>query len=188
VNNDIEVLSPDWLEEMVGHALEPEVGCVGAKLFYPNGTIQHGGIVTGLLGGAGHSDKHAPRGATGYLDRLVTVREVSAVTGACLVVRRNLYEDLGGLDEETFGIAFNDVDFCLRAAAAGYRNIWTPFAELIHHESVSRGQDLRDRTKARRLAAELAALQGRWGLRLLADPYQSPHLDTHSETFGIRVS
>jgi O-antigen biosynthesis protein len=188
VNNDIEVVSSDWLEEMVGHALEPDVGCVGAKLLYPDGTIQHGGIVTGLLGGAGHSDKHAPQGAAGYLDRLVTTREVSAVTGACLIVRRSLYEVLGGLDEETFGIAFNDVDFCLRAAAAGYRTIWTPFAELIHHESVSRGHDLRDRAKARRLATELSALQSRWGPRLLADPYHSPHLDPHSEAFGIRVS
>ncbi|HEX2136850.1 MAG TPA: glycosyltransferase family 2 protein [Microvirga sp.] len=188
LNNDVEVLAEDWLEEMVGHAVEPEVGCVGAKLYYPNRTLQHAGIVTGLLGGAGHSDKHAAQAARGYLDRLVTVREVSAVTAACLVVRRALYEELGGLDEDVFRIAFNDVDFCLRAAAAGYRNVWTPFAEMIHHESISRGYDLKDRSKARRLAAELAALHDRWGLRLLSDPYHSPHLALDSEAVAVRTS
>jgi GT2 family glycosyltransferase len=103
-------------------------------------------------------------------------------------VRRNVYDELGGLDADAFKIAFNDVDFCLRAAAAGYRNVWTPFAELLHYESVSRGQDLRNRTKARRLAVELAALQDRWGARLLSDPYFSPHLDLTSESGGIRTS
>jgi GT2 family glycosyltransferase len=188
LNNDIEVLAEDWLTEMVGYAVEPDVGCVGAKLYYPDRTLQHGGIVTGLVGGAGHSDKHAPPDARGYLDRLVTAREVSAVTGACLVVRRELYDEIGGLDEEAFSIAFNDVDFCLRVAAAGYRNVWTPFAEMIHHESVSRGHDLMDRGKARRFAAELAALQVRWGPRLLSDPYHSPHLDPRSETARPRTS
>jgi GT2 family glycosyltransferase len=188
LNNDIEALAEDWLDEMVGYALDPAIGCVGAKLYYPDGTIQHAGIVTGLLGGAGHLDKRSPGRERGYLDRLVTVRNVSAVTGACLVVRRNIYEQLGGLDEEAFGIAFNDVDFCLRAEAAGYRNVWTPFAELIHHESVSRGHDLHDRAKAARLALELAALEGRWGLRLMTDPYYSPHLERRSEAGGIRVS
>jgi GT2 family glycosyltransferase len=187
VNNDIEVMSPDWLDEMVGYALEPRVGCVGAKLYYPNGTLQHASVVVGLSGGAGHIDKHSAGAARGYLDRLVTVRNVSAVTAACLAVRKDVYEKVGGLDEALFKVAFNDVDFCLKVAAAGYVNVWTPFAELIHHESISRGDDLRDRAKARRFAGELSALQERWGQRLYFDPYFSPHLDWQAETGGIRI-
>ena len=186
VNNDIEVVSEDWLGEMVGYVLEERVGCVGAKLYYPDGTVQHGSVVVGLSGGAGHIHKHADRTSGGYLDRLVTVQNVSAVTAACLVVRKSVYEEVGGLDETLFKVAFNDVDFCLKVAAAGYFNVWTPFAELIHHESVSRGNDLKDRAKARRFASELAALQERWGRRLIFDPYFSPHLDWHSEEGGIR--
>lgn len=189
LNNDIEVMGEeDWLDEMVGYACTPGIGCVGAKLYFPNGTIQHSGIVTGLRGGAGHSDKNAAPDARGYLDRLVTVRDVSAVTAACMLVRRDVYEKVGGLDEEAYKVAFNDVDFCLRVIDAGYRNVWTPFAELIHHESISRGHDLRDPAKARRFATELATLHDRWGLRLLSDPYFSPHLDLRSEAVTIRTA
>jgi GT2 family glycosyltransferase len=188
VNNDIEVIAEDWLGEMVGYAIEPRVGCVGAKLYYPDGTLQHGTVVVGLSGGAGHIHKHAPRSAPGYLNRLVTVQNVSAVTAACLVVRKSVYEEVGGLDQTLFKVAFNDVDFCLKVAAAGYLNVWTPFAELIHHESVSRGNDLKDRAKARRFAAELAALQDRWGQRLYFDPYYSSNLDWQTECGGIRIA
>jgi GT2 family glycosyltransferase len=188
VNNDIEVLAEDWLSEMVGYAVDPRIGCVGAKLFYPDGTLQHGSVVVGLGGGAGHAHKHAPREAAGYLDRLRTVQNVSAVTAACLVVRKSVYDEVGGLDEKVFKVAFNDVDFCLKVGRAGYRNVWTPFAELIHHESVSRGNDLLDRAKARRFTKELAALQERWGTRLLFDPYYSPHLEWQTERVGIRIA
>jgi GT2 family glycosyltransferase len=188
VNNDIEVIAEDWLREMVGYAVDERIGCVGAKLYYPNGTLQHGSVVVGLGGGAGHVHKHAPRDVPGYLDRLTTVQNVTAVTAACLVVRKTVYEEVGGLDETVFQVAFNDVDFCLKVARAGYRNVWTPFAELVHHESVSRGDDMKDRVKARRFAGELAALQDRWGTALMFDPYYSPHLEWQTESVGIRLA
>lgn len=186
LNNDVEIIDPGWLDEMVGLASRPEIGCVGAKLYYPDGTIQHAGVVTGPGGGAGHGHKQAPGGARGYLDRLVTVTNVSAVTGACLAVRADLYRAVGGLDESVFAVAFNDVDFCLKVAAAGYRNVWTPFAEMIHHESVSRGKDLTPEG-ARRFAREVAALQQRWSVRLLRDPYYSPHLTMDGEGYALRT-
>ena len=186
LNDDIEVVDPGWLEEMVGLAANPGIGCVGAKLTYPDGTLQHGGVATGPGGGAVHGHKHAPRAIAGYLDRLVTVTNVSAVTAACLAVRRDVYDEVGGLDETEFRIGFNDVDFCLKVASAGYRNVWTPFAELVHHESVSRGKEVTLR-KARRFAAEKAALRRRWGFRLLMDPYYSPHLSMDEEMYAPRT-
>lgn len=186
LNNDVEIVDPGWLEEMVGLASRPEIGCVGAKLYYPDGTVQHGGVVTGPGGGAGHGHKGAPRAAAGYLDRLVTVTNVSAVTAACLAVRAEVYREVGGFDEASFAVAFNDVDFCLKVAAAGYRNVWTPFAELVHHESLSRGKDAKPEA-ARRFAGEVAALQRRWSVRLLRDPYYSPHLTMDGEDYAIRT-
>ena len=186
INNDIEVLDPSWLDEMVGWALRPGVGCVGAKLFYPDGRLQHGGVVTGIAGAAGHRCKRAPRGAAGMLDELLTVNEVSAVTAACLLVRKAIYLDVGGLDEAAFAVAYNDVDFCLKVLRAGYRNLWTPFATLLHHESVSRGRDLSPAT-AERFNRENLALRLRWADRLLADPYYSPNLTLDAETGAIRT-
>jgi GT2 family glycosyltransferase len=186
LNNDVEVIDPGWLDEMVGLASRSEIGCVGAKLYYPDGTIQHAGVVTGPGGGAGHGHKHASREAKGYLDRLVTVTNVSAVTGACLAVGSDVYRAVGGLDECNFAVAFNDIDLCLKVAAGGYRNVWTPFAEMIHHESVSRGKDLTSEG-ARRFAREVTALQQRWSVRLFGDPYYSPHLTMDGEDYGIRV-
>lgn len=186
VNNDIEVLDPLWLHEMVGLALQPGVGCVGAKLYYPDGRLQHGGVVTGVGGAAGHRNKRAGRDAAGMLDALVTVNEVSAVTAACLVVRKAVYDEVGGLDAGTFAVGYNDVDFCLKVVAAGYRNLWTPFAELTHHESVSRGRDLGPKTMER-FNREVLALRLRWGERLPDDPYSSPNLTLDAEDGGIRV-
>jgi GT2 family glycosyltransferase len=186
LNNDVEIIEPGWLSEMVGLASRPDIGCVGAKLYYPDGTIQHAGVVTGPSGGAGHGHKHAPRRARGYLDRLATVTNVSAVTAACLAVRADVYWEVGGLDENALRVAFNDVDFCLKVAAAGYRNVWTPFAELIHHESVSRGKDI-DAKSAKRFAGELDTLQRRWSFRLIRDPYYSPHLTMDGEDYAIRT-
>jgi len=185
VNNDIEVVHDGWLEEMVALALRAETGCVGAKLLYGDGRIQHAGIVIGLGGVAGHGHRFARADDPGYLGQLQVAHEVSAVTAACLVIRRAVFEAVGGFDE-TLAVAFNDVDFCLKVRAAGYRNIWTPLAELIHHESVSRGRDLMP-AKARRFAAEHATVQRRWGRALLDDPYYSPHLTREREDFSLRL-
>ena len=184
INNDIEVTREDWLDEMVALAMRPETGCVGAKLLYPDGRIQHGGIMLGVYTLAGHAHRFAPADAPGYLDRLSTVQNVSAVTAACLLVRKQIFDQVGGLDEN-LAVAFNDVDFCLKVGAAGYRNVWTPFAELTHHELVSRGRDFTP-AKARRFADEYATMQQRWGAQLLNDPYYSPHLTFDAEDFSLR--
>jgi O-antigen biosynthesis protein len=186
INNDIEVITPDWLSEMVGHACRPEIGCVGAKLYYPNNTIQHAGVIIGLWGVAGHTYKHFPRCATGYGNGLLVVQNCSAVTAACLLVRRSIYEQVGGLDERNLPVSFNDVDFCLKVRRAGYRNLWTPYAELYHHESVSRGRDDTPEKKARELR-EIAYMKATWAAELAHDPCYSPHLTRHREDFSINL-
>ena len=185
INNDIEVTDENWLGEMVALAVEPKTGCVGAKLLYPDGRLQHAGVVIGLGGVAGHAHRFARADDPGYLGRLRAVHEVSAVTAACLVIRREVFDAVGGLDEG-LTVAFNDVDFCLKVRAAGYLNVWTPFAELVHHESVSRGRDLTP-AKAKRFADEYAAMQRRWGAQLLNDPYYSPHLTYDREDHSLRL-
>ncbi len=186
VNNDIEVISPDWLTEMVSLALRPGTGCVGAKLYYPNDTIQHAGVIVGLGGVAGHSHKTFERKARGYFGRLMVTQNVSAVTAACLVVRKAVYEEVGGLDEENLKVAFNDVDLCLKVSAAGYFNVWTPFAELYHHESVSRGSE-DDPVKRARFKAEVMFMKSKWGAALTADPHYSPHLTLKYEDYSINA-
>jgi GT2 family glycosyltransferase len=185
VNNDIEITNGEWLAEMVALAMRPETGCIGAKLLYPDGRIQHAGVTIGLGGVAGHTHRFARADDPGYLGRLRAVHEVSAVTAACLLIRRDVFDAVSGFDEE-LTVAFNDVDFCLRVRAAGYRNLWTPFAELIHHESASRGHDYTP-AKARRFAHEYATMQRRWGAELLGDPYYSPHLTYDREDFSLRL-
>ncbi len=174
VNNDVEVISPDWLERMVQHAARPGVGAVGAMLYYPDDTIQHAGVVVGLGGVAGHAFAHAPRGAPGDHGRASLAHAVSAVTAACLLVRRDVYLEAGGLDE-SLQVAFNDIDFCLKLLDLGYRNVWTPFAELYHHESASRGAEDTPE-KQRRFQREVEAMQARWHRRLPADPSYNPNL------------
>jgi O-antigen biosynthesis protein len=178
VNNDIEVISTDWLREMASQACRPEIGAVGAMLYYPNDTIQHAGVVLGVHGVAAHLYAGQPKGFPGHGARALVAQELSAVTGACLLVRKCVYEQVGGLDE-SLRVAFNDIDFCLRVKAAGYRNIWTPFAELYHHESATRGQEDTDEKKAR-FADEVALMQGRWGNLLLNDPAYNPNLSLES--------
>jgi GT2 family glycosyltransferase len=185
VNNDIEVTDGAWLSEMVALAARPETGCVGAKLLYPDGRIQHAGVVVALGGVAGHAYRLAPGDEPGYLGHLRAVHEVSAVTAACLLVRRKVFEAVGGLDEG-LTVAFNDVDFCLKVRAAGYCNLLTPFATLVHHESASRGSDLTP-AKARRFADEYATMQRRWGADLLNDPYYSSHLTYDREDYSLRL-
>jgi GT2 family glycosyltransferase len=175
LNNDLEIIAPQWLTAMVRHAMRPDVGAVGAKLYYPNGRIQHGGVVLGLLGIANHAHQFLPRGHGGYFGRLQVVQNVAAVTGACLVVRRELYREVGGLDATNLPVAYNDIDFCLRLRAAGYRTVWTPEAELLHYESVSRGRDSTGANRTR-LDRESAFMRQRWGALLEHDPYYNPNL------------
>lgn len=184
INNDIEVISEDWLREMVSWVCLPEVGCVGAKLYYANGRIQHGGVI--LVGGvAGHSHKHFHRNASGYFGRLKQLQNLSAVTAACLLVRKQVYLDVGGLDEVNLTVAFNDVDLCLRVREAGYSNVWTPYAELYHLESVSRGHD-DNPVKAERFNREVAYMKDRWGDLLKSDPFYSPNLSMAHEDFSLK--
>lgn len=185
LNNDITVINSDWLTEMVAHLNRDNVGCVGAKLYYPNDTLQHGGIVLGIGGVAGHSHKNMPRGLPGHFSRMKIVHEVSAVTGACLLVYKHLYFELGGLDEALFKVAFNDVDFCLRVRQAGYKIVFTPFAELYHHESASRGHE-NTPEKAERFQREVLAMKRRWGELLMKDPHYSPNLTLDREDFSLR--
>jgi len=185
LNNDTEVINSDWLTEMVRHAVRPEIGCVGAKLYYPDGTIQHAGVIIGLGGVAGHSHKHYPKDHPGYMKRLMIVQNVSAVTAACLMVKKKIYEEVGGLDEENLKVAFNDVDFCLKVREAGYRNLWTPYAELYHYESKSRGSEDTPE-KVERFRKEIEYMKKKWGKKLLRDPYYNPNLTLDREDFSIR--
>ena len=189
LNNDIEVIARDWLSIMVRQALRPEVGAVGAQLLYPDGRIQHAGVVLGICGGAAHAHRLQLPQAEGYFRRHALPQFVSAVTAACLVVRRSCYEAVGGLDEERFAVAFNDVDFCLRLNAQGWQSLYEPRATLIHHESVSRGFD-RDPAGAARFAAELDALKTQWNTGDFdadVDPFHHPQLSRYSEMFAVRV-
>ena len=174
LNSDVEVITPDWLEEMVSFAIKPDVGAVGARLWYPDGKLQHGGVIIGIGGVAGHFHLRLPKGNMGYFGRAALQQELSAVTGACLMVRRGVFQEVGGLDEK-LEVAFNDIDFCLRLRAAGYRNIWTPFAELMHHESASRGYD-DNPEKIERFKREVDFMQVRWGKTLEQDPFYNPNL------------
>jgi GT2 family glycosyltransferase len=184
LNNDTEVISPDWLEEMVGHLLQPRVGVVGAKLYYPDGRVQHAGDTVGPGGCANHLHSLIGRNDPGYCNRAAVVQELSAVTAACLVTERDLYLRLGGLDEKRLKVAFNDVDYCLRVRQAGYRVIWTPHAELYHHESVSRGDDnsWRSRLRAKR---EVATMRHRWGHVMKRDPFYNPNLSYREPDFSL---
>ena len=179
LNNDISILQKGWLKEMVRHARKPDVGAVGAKLLYPDGTLQHGGVVLGIGGVAGHVHCGAGSGDHGNFSRLALTQEVACITAACLAMQRGLFERLGGFNEEDVKIAFNDVDLCVRIRQAGYRIIWTPFAELVHHESKSRGSD--DAPGRRdRFEREAAYMRGKWGAVLDADPFYSPNLSLKS--------
>ncbi|WP_256749444.1 glycosyltransferase [Mesorhizobium sp. Mes31] len=184
VNNDIEVISPDWLTEMVSWAVQPDVGCVGAKLYYGNDTIQHGGVIVGLGGVANHSHKHFPRHHPGYFCRLKVLQNLSAVTAACLLIRKSLFQEVGGLNEVDLTVAFNDVDLCLKVQEAGYSNVWTPYAELYHLESVSRGvEDAPE--KMARFNSEIAYMQRRWKKIIERDPFYSPNLTKAREDFSL---
>jgi GT2 family glycosyltransferase len=186
LNNDTEVLEPAWLTELMRYAARPEIGAAGAKLLYDDRSIQHAGVVIGIGGAAGHAHRFLPADQPGYFYMPHVAQFVSAVTGACLLVKTSKFEAVGGLDDEKLAIAFNDVDFCLKLEVAGWRNVYVPHAILLHHESKSRDSDMAP-TQLPRFKRELAVLQERWGTKTYKDPLHNPNLDSSSETYVFRV-
>lgn len=184
LNNDTEVISPDWLDEMVGHLCQEKVGVVGAKLFYPDGLVQHGGDVVGVGGTANHLHKFIPRDDPGYCNRAIVAQELSAVTAACMVTWRDLYFRLGGLNERWLPVAFNDVDYCLRVRKGGYKVVWTPHAELYHHELVSRGKDQGWR-KEFRAWREVRYMRWKWREEMKGDPFYNPNFSKFRPDFVL---
>lgn len=187
VNNDIEVIEPDWLTYMVGHTMRSDIGCVGAKLLYANGLVQHAGVVMGYGGGAGHAHKYFPADHPGYLNRLSATQNFSAVTAACLLVKKADYDSVGGLNETEFKIAFNDVDFCLRVLGLGRRNLYCAEAVLYHHESVSRGHE-DTAEKLARFNSEVGFLQAKWQNFISHDPAYNINLTLRAENFAVKES
>lgn len=186
MNNDIEVISTDWLSAMVEHIQRSEVGAVGAQLLYSNNTIQHAGVVLGIGGAAGHAHKFFPAEKSGYFGRLNAIQNFSAVTAACLLTKKELYQKLGGLNEQDLAISFNDIDLCLKIRQAGYLITYTPYAKLYHHESISRG--LEDNpAKQERFSKEVAYFLKAWGSLLRHDPYYNTNLTLKAENFSLDV-
>ena len=175
LNNDTDVLEPGWLRELVSQAMRPEVGVVGAKLLYGDGRVQHAGVVLGPTGRSGHMWRYMPGDARGYLDQLVATRRVTAMTGACLAMRRDIYLAAGGCDAEGLPITWNDVDLCLRIRALGLQAIWTPYARMLHLEQATRGTDDTPENHIRFLR-EQAWMRARWGDAIDHDPFWSPNL------------
>lgn len=184
IDNGIEVISPEWLSEMVSIALQPGVGAVGAKLLYPDDTVQHAGVALGLYGVAGHVHRRFPRRSFGYFGRASLICDFSAVTAACMIVRKSIYRDIAGLNEQDLSMAFNDIDFCIRVREAGYRNVWTPYAELYHHESATRSDKSNPAGQAR-FEEEVQYMHRRWGTLLQSDPLYSPNLTLNDENCGL---
>ncbi len=187
INNDIKVVHPEWLDEMVSHVVRSTIAAVGARLLYPNGTVQHAGVITGIGGVAGHQFKGCPAGSFGYFYRARLPQDLSAVTAACMVVRKDVFEDVGGFNEEELAVAFNDVDLCLKIRAAGYRILYTPYAELLHRESASRGYE-NNPEKQRRFEQEVRTMKKRWADVLERDPFYNPNLSLEVENFGLSLS
>jgi GT2 family glycosyltransferase len=186
LNNDVKPISPDWLAELVSHAQREEVGAVGPKLYYANRSIQHAGVVVGIKGFAGHAHRGFPDNHPGYVNRLRLVQNYSSVTGACLLTKRNLFFELGGFDED-FQIALGDIDYCLKIILAGKLIVWTPYAELYHFESLTRGyEDQPD--KLDRFNKEIERFNTRWQWYIhRGDPYYSPNLTLDQENFSINL-
>ena len=185
LNNDIEVITPDWIQEMLMFAQRPDVGAVGAMLYYPDNTIQHAGVCLGLGGVAGHYFHHVKKGNLGYMGRLLYPQNMTAVTAACMLLRRDVWDKVGGLNEE-WAVAFNDVDLCMRIRKAGWLIVWTPFAELYHYESRSRGEDDTPEKK-NRFDDEVRRFRSRWAKELEAgDPYFNPNFSTNYSDFHFQ--
>ena len=180
LNNDIEVINENWLTEMTSHAVRAEIGAVGALLYFPDNTIQHAGVIVGMSGCADHWYSGVGRYAPTFPERLRHVQSVSAVTGACMVLRREIFEKVGGFNEDQLPVAFNDIDLCLKLKENGYRNLFTPHAELYHHESATRGRD-DSPEKVSRLSKEIAYMRERWGSYMYNDPTFNPNLSLFSK-------
>ena len=185
LNNDITVITPDWIQEFLGFCSRPDTAVVGARLYYPDNTIQHAGIVIGIGGIAGSLFVDLPRERSGYLHKAALIQDLSAVTAACMMVKKSMYEELGGMDE-VLAVAFNDVDFCLRVRKRGYLVVYDPFVEMYHHESRSRGAE--DTTeKIRRFQGEIEFMRTRWiGLLKEGDPYYNPNLSLKTWNYELK--
>ena len=186
VNNDVEMIDSAWLALLVRQAVREEIGAVGARLLYPDGTIQHAGVFLGIGGAAGHGHRLQADQDPGYFERARLPQRVSAVTAACLVVARDKFTAVGGFDEQEFPVAFNDVDLCLKLNQRGWQSFYEPRATLIHHESKSRGSDTAKANRAR-FSAELAALKRKWRTDSQSDPFHHPQLSQYCEQFLISV-
>ncbi|MBU3014063.1 glycosyltransferase [Poseidonibacter lekithochrous] len=186
LNNDIEIISTNWIEEMLMHAQRKDIGCVGAKLYYPNDTIQHAGVTMGILTLAGHNFKHLDKNTPGYMGRESIIQNISAVTAACLMIKKSIYDEVKGLNQEDLKIAFNDVDFCLRVQEKGYKNIYTPYCEAYHHESISRGTE-DNPEKVERFNKEVKFMQNRHkDILENGDPFYNINLTLTKENFEIK--
>jgi O-antigen biosynthesis protein len=184
LNNDLLVINDDWLTEMVSQAIRPEVGAVGAMLYYPDDIVQHAGIIIGVGGVAANCYRGLQRSSTGYFSRAELIQNYSAVTAACLVTRAKVFAEVGGFDEANLEVAFNDVDYCLRVGERGYLIAWTPYAELYHLESASRGDDISHENGAR-FRREQQYFAKRWEDLLLRDPYYNVNLSLDRDTFAL---
>jgi GT2 family glycosyltransferase len=185
VNNDIEVISATWLSDMLMHVMRSDIGCVGAKLYYPNKRVQHAGVVLGYGGGAGHAHKYFPDYHSGYLNRLIVTHHFSAVTAACLLIKKEDFVAVSGFNEQDLAVAFNDVDLCLKVQELGRRNLYCAEAELYHHESVSRGTE-NTPEKRTRFERELAYLQDTWPEYIAQDPGYNCNLTLRQENFALK--
>jgi GT2 family glycosyltransferase len=184
LNNDIEVITPDWIEEMLMHAIRLGVGTVGAKLYFPNDTIQHAGVILGIGDVAGHGHKGFHKDLTGHGGQLTQIRNTTANTAACLMMRKEVFEQVNGFDEN-YILAYGDVDLCLKVLDAGYLNVWTPFAELYHHESKTRGYE-RSPEQLARYKNEVFYFKQRWDTFMhKGDPYYNPNLSKKREDFRL---
>ncbi len=187
LNNDIEVITPTWIEAMLEHSCRGEVAAVGAKLYYPNDTIQHAGVIMGIGGVAGHNHKGMPRSHVGYFNRVSVIQNLSAVTAACLMIKKSIYKELHGLNEDNLTVAFNDVDFCLRAREKGYLNVFTPFCEMYHYESISRGYEDSEEKIARFKKEESYMKKRHAKIITEGDPYYNPNLTLEREDFSLKL-
>ncbi|MCA9381793.1 glycosyltransferase [Candidatus Dojkabacteria bacterium] len=187
LNNDVKVESFGWLEAMLEYSQLDEIGAVGAKLIYPNDTIQHAGVILGIGGIAGHSHKYFPRFDYGYMSRIQIVQNLSAVTGACLMIKRKSFDEVGGF-EEKLAVSFNDVDLCLKLIKQGYRNVYTPYAELYHFESISRGDPNQTPEKQKQFQTEIKFMEDKWDGLIKNDPYYNPNLSLTREDFSFKFT
>ena len=186
LNNDTEIITHQWLEVMLGCLEQPKVGAVGVKLLYPNNTIQHAGVIIGLHGTADHPFKGCGRYEEGYMGRACLQQDLSAVTGACMMTWRWLFEEIGGFDEVNLPVAFNDVDYCLRLRSKGYRVVFTPYVELYHYESLTRGKEKSKMYKEERKKEDLF-IREKWRNFLQKDPFYNPNLELKGEAFSLSL-